>query len=110
MSRVFITGSADGLGLMAARLLIADGHQVFLHPRSRARGEEALLGAPGAAGVLVGDVSSIRQTRELADSVNGEGRLDAVIHNAAVGHRERRTETKDGLEHVSVINVRGRSA
>ena len=52
MSRVFITGSADGLGLMAARLLIADGHEVFLHARSRARGEEALLGAPGAAGCL----------------------------------------------------------
>ena len=70
MSRVFITGSADGLGLMAARLLIADGHEVFLHARSRARGQEALLGASGAAGVLVGDLSSLRRTRELADSVN----------------------------------------
>jgi NAD(P)-dependent dehydrogenase (short-subunit alcohol dehydrogenase family) len=26
MSRVLITGSADGLGLMAARLLADDGH------------------------------------------------------------------------------------
>src|SRR5580658_8081364 len=105
MSRVFITGSADGLGLMAARLLIADGHEVFLHARSRARGEEALVGAPGAAGVLVGDLSSIRQTRDLADSVNAEGRFHAVIHNAGVGYRERRAETEDGLEHVFVINV-----
>src|SRR6202050_1932294 len=105
MSMVFITGSADGLGLMAARLLIVDGHEVFLHARSPARGEEALLGAPGAAGVLVGDLSSIRQTRELADSVNAEGRFDAVIHNAGVGYRERRTETEAGLEHVFVINV-----
>ena len=38
MSRVFVTGSADGLGLMAARLLIADGHEVFLHA-ARARVE-----------------------------------------------------------------------
>jgi NAD(P)-dependent dehydrogenase (short-subunit alcohol dehydrogenase family) len=105
MSRVFITGSADGLGLMAARLLIPDGHEVFLHARSRARGDEALLRAPGAAGVLVGDLSSIRQTRELADSVNAEGRFDAVIHNAGVGYRERRAETEDGLEHVFAINV-----
>src|ERR1700735_5267835 len=105
MSRVFITGSADGLGLMAARWLIADGHEVFLHARSRARGKEALLGAPGAAGVLLGDLSSIRQTRELADSVNAKGRFDAVIHNAGVGYRERRSETEDGLEHVFVINV-----
>ena len=63
------------------------------------------MGAPGAAGVLVGDLSSIRQTRELADSVNAEGRFDAVIHNAGVGYRERRAETEDGLEHVFVINV-----
>jgi NAD(P)-dependent dehydrogenase (short-subunit alcohol dehydrogenase family) len=105
MSRVLITGSADGLGLMAARLLIADGHEVFLHARSRARGQQALLGAPGAAGVLVGDLSSIRETRELADSVNAEGRFDSVIHNAGVGYRERRLETEDGLEHVFAINV-----
>lgn len=31
MSRIFITGSADGLGQMAARLLVAAGHQVVLH-------------------------------------------------------------------------------
>lgn len=31
MSRIFITGSADGLGQMAARLLIDAGHQVVLH-------------------------------------------------------------------------------
>lgn len=53
----------------------------------------------------MGDLSSIRQTRELADSVNAKGRFDAVIHNAGVGYRERRAETEDGLEHVFVFNV-----
>jgi NAD(P)-dependent dehydrogenase (short-subunit alcohol dehydrogenase family) len=33
MARVLITGSADGLGLMAARLLLDDGHDVTLHAR-----------------------------------------------------------------------------
>jgi len=28
LSRVFITGSSDGLGLMAGQLLAADGHRV----------------------------------------------------------------------------------
>ena len=37
MSRIFITGSTDGLGLMAAELLLKDGHQVTLHARSQAR-------------------------------------------------------------------------
>ncbi len=106
MSQVLITGSADGLGLMAARLLIADGHAVTLHARSPARAAEALAAAPGAAGALVGDLASLRQTRELADRANALGRLDAVIHNAGVGYREPgRIETEDGLAHVFQVNV-----
>lgn len=31
MARVFVTGSADGLGKMAAELLVANGHKVVLH-------------------------------------------------------------------------------
>ncbi len=104
--KVLITGSADGLGLIAARLLIADGHDVTLHARSPARAAEALAAAPGAAGALVGDLASLRQTRALADRANELGRLDAVIHNAAVGYREpRRIETEDGLAHVFQVNV-----
>jgi NAD(P)-dependent dehydrogenase (short-subunit alcohol dehydrogenase family) len=34
MSRIFITGSTGGLGLMAAVLLLKDGHQVTLHARN----------------------------------------------------------------------------
>ena len=37
MSRVFITGSTDGLGYAAARALIEDGHEVVLHARSQER-------------------------------------------------------------------------
>ena len=34
MARVFITGSSDSLGLMAAKLLIEPGHEVVLHGRN----------------------------------------------------------------------------
>jgi NAD(P)-dependent dehydrogenase (short-subunit alcohol dehydrogenase family) len=46
MSRVFITGSADGLGQMAAKLLVAEGHRVVLHARSpdRAGDDAAAMG------------------------------------------------------------------
>jgi NAD(P)-dependent dehydrogenase (short-subunit alcohol dehydrogenase family) len=37
MSRIFITGSTDGLGLAAARDLMAEGHEVVLHARSSKR-------------------------------------------------------------------------
>jgi len=42
MSRVFITGSTDGLGLLAAKELIAQGHEVVLHARNESRKEDTL--------------------------------------------------------------------
>src|SRR5262245_11361412 len=36
-ARIFITGSADGLGHAAAKTLLAEGHQVIVHVRSEAR-------------------------------------------------------------------------
>ena len=52
MSRVLITGSADGLGREAARLLVGAGHEVVLHARDEARAREALADVPGAAAAL----------------------------------------------------------
>lgn len=105
MSRIFITGSADGLGQMAANLLIKDGHQVVLHARNQHRAEEAMAAAPGAETVVTGDLSSIAETISVAEQVNKLGHFDAVIHNAAVGYQEGRAiKTVDGLPHVFAIN------
>ena len=98
MPRVFITGSADGLGRMAAQLLREQGHAVVLHARSEERAKEALAAVPTAETVVTGDLSSIRQSRRVADQVNALGRLDAVIHNAGVGYKQpERIATEDGL-------------
>ena len=106
MSRVFITGSADGLGKMAAQLLVQEGHSVVLHARNDARAKEAIAGVPGAEAVVIGDLSSVQQTRDVADQVNAVGAFEAVIHNAAVGYREgRRIQTEDGLPHVFAVNT-----
>ena len=43
MGRILITGSSDGLGLMAARLLVEDGHAVTLHARTDFPKEERRL-------------------------------------------------------------------
>jgi NAD(P)-dependent dehydrogenase (short-subunit alcohol dehydrogenase family) len=106
MSRIFVTGSADGLGKMAAQLLIDQGHQVVLHARNKLRAHEALAAVPGAEMVAVGDVASVAQTLDVAKQVNQLGSFDAVIHNVAVGYREsRRIQTEDGLPHVFAINT-----
>jgi NAD(P)-dependent dehydrogenase (short-subunit alcohol dehydrogenase family) len=83
MARIFITGSADGLGHLAAVSLISQGHQVVLHARNEKRGQDALAKAPGAEGVVTADLSSIEETKELASKVNDLGSFDAIIHNAA---------------------------
>jgi NAD(P)-dependent dehydrogenase (short-subunit alcohol dehydrogenase family) len=106
MARVFITGSSDGLGLMAARLLIEEGHSVIAHARDEQRAGQTRATLPGAKQVVTGDLSSITQTRGVAEQVNALGDVDAVIYNAAVGPDERRRiETADGLSHVFEINV-----
>ncbi|MFZ0041776.1 MAG: SDR family NAD(P)-dependent oxidoreductase [Solirubrobacteraceae bacterium] len=105
MSRVLITGSADGLGRLAAEQLATAGHEVVLHARDRRRADDALAAVPGAQGTLVGDLASISQTHEIAEQANAVGTFDAVIHNAGVGYRESRVTTEDGLEHVFAINV-----
>jgi NAD(P)-dependent dehydrogenase (short-subunit alcohol dehydrogenase family) len=106
MARVFITGSSDGLGRMAAQLLVEQGHSVVLHARNRQRGEEAMSAVPGAEAIVIGDLTSIAQTRGVAEQVNALGSFDAVIHNAGIGYREpRRIATEDGLPHVFAVNT-----
>ena len=104
-ARVFITGSSEGLGLMAGRLLVEQGHEVVLHARNERRAADAKAALPAASAVLVGDLASIAETRKLAAQANALGTFDAVIHNAGVGYREPRIETIDGLAHVFAVNV-----
>ncbi|MGA2250704.1 SDR family NAD(P)-dependent oxidoreductase [Terracidiphilus sp.] len=105
MSRIFITGSSDGLGLMAAQLLVAQGHTVVLHARSEERAAETHRKLPEAEAVVVGDLSSLRQMHSVAEQANALGTFDAIIHNAAVGYQEpRRVNTADGFAHVFAIN------
>jgi len=63
VARVFITGSSDGLGLMAARLLIGQGHEVVLHGRNEGRRSRRARGG----------------SRRPGSCLNKLGRFDAVI-------------------------------
>src|SRR5438105_7200375 len=84
MARSFITGSADGLGQLAAKALVAQGHRVVLHARNEKRAQEALHNVPGAESALTADLGSIEETKQLASKVNALGVFDTVIHNAGV--------------------------
>jgi NAD(P)-dependent dehydrogenase (short-subunit alcohol dehydrogenase family) len=105
MSRIFISGSSTGLGMMAARRLADQGHEVVLHARSARRAEDAQHELPHAAGIVAGDLETIAGAREVAMKVNALGPFDAVVHNAAVGYRERHRLTTDNLPHVFSTNT-----
>ena len=84
MARVFITGSADGLGRLAAQTLLDDGHDVVLHARNRDRLTAVRDLLDGGATAVVGDLSDLERTRDIARQVNRLGQMGAVIHNAGV--------------------------
>jgi NAD(P)-dependent dehydrogenase (short-subunit alcohol dehydrogenase family) len=82
--RIFITGSAGGLGRAAAQTLLGAGHDVIVHARSAER-LAAVGGLIGrGASAVVGDLADLDETRAVADQVNRLGQVDAVIHNAGV--------------------------
>lgn len=105
MSRIFITGSTDGLGLAAARTLMDEGHAVVLHARSSQRASVLADIVPGAAGVVIGDLSSAVETRSIADQVNEIGRMDAVIHNAGIYNEASRAPTPEGHAKILAVNT-----
>ena len=76
MARIFITGSADGLGRAAAETLLGDGHEVIVHARSAERLAAVNALIDRGASAVVGDLADLDQTRAVADQVNrlGAGR------------------------------------
>jgi NAD(P)-dependent dehydrogenase (short-subunit alcohol dehydrogenase family) len=95
MARIFITGSADGLGRAAAQTLLNDGHDVIVHARSAGRlaAVNDLIGRGASA--VAGDLADLNQTRAVAHQVNQLGRVDAVIHNAGISSGP----------HIMLVNV-----
>lgn len=98
MARIFITGSADGLGQLAAAALTDQGHRVVVHARNEERAKEALRKVPAAEAVLIADLSDTEQTKTLAAAVNALGRFDAVIHNAGIYN-----QPADRMLHVNTL-------
>lgn len=107
MVRVFITGSTDGIGQAAAKLLIDQGHEVTLHARNADRAASAQASLPKAKGVLIGDLKSISETKKLAQDANAAGPFDAIVHNAGIGYgsTSSREVTPDNISAVFAVNT-----
>ena len=80
MALILVTGASTGLGLAAAIELADDGHDVVVHARTpeRVPGDDTARWA----GAVIGDLSDLEATADVARQANEFGRFDAVIHNA----------------------------
>jgi NAD(P)-dependent dehydrogenase (short-subunit alcohol dehydrogenase family) len=105
MASIFITGSADGLGLAAARSLIGAGHDVVLHAKTQDRALAIGDLTRRADGVVLGDLSRAAEVRGVADQVNAIGRMDAIIHNAGVYSTPARGSTPEGHAIMLAVNT-----
>lgn len=110
MKCILITGSTDGLGLEAAKLLAGQGNAVLLHGRSKSkleRAKRAVRAVPGAGPVETysADLSKLEDVEKLAERVmERHDRLDVLVNNAGV-FRTSHPATSDGRDVRFVVNA-----
>jgi NAD(P)-dependent dehydrogenase (short-subunit alcohol dehydrogenase family) len=106
MAVIGITGSTDGIGRATARVLLADGHRVLVHARSRGRGEPVAKALGGDVALVVGDLARIDDVGRLAEQAREHGPIDRWVHNAGVWVRGSMPRTSaDGHETTFAVNV-----
>lgn len=102
---ILITGSTDGIGLLTAKKLAADGHRVLLHGRNSAKLETAAAGISGTVGTFCADLSDMSAVKMLAQEVCVKiGQLDVLINNAGVLNATRPV-LANGLDIRFVVNT-----
>jgi NAD(P)-dependent dehydrogenase (short-subunit alcohol dehydrogenase family) len=109
---VLITGSTDGVGRYVALQLAAQGANLLIHGRDAGRAKDVVdqiaRGGKGKATFYQADLSSLADTRKLADSVKTDhGKLDIFISNAGIGSRNmgpQRRVSADGHELRFAVN------
>ncbi|HEU5127629.1 MAG TPA: SDR family NAD(P)-dependent oxidoreductase [Glycomyces sp.] len=84
MTRILVTGSADGLGRLAAASLLAAGHAVIVHARSPERAAALRPLTDQGARVVIGDFTDRAAVRGIAAELAEDETPDAVVHNAGV--------------------------
>lgn len=104
MTTVCNTGSTDGIGLSAARLLLQEGHRVLVHARSEARGRPVVseLSALGDVDLVVGNLADLGEMPALAEAI---GDVDVLVHNAGVWVGADAPASAQGHEPTFAINA-----
>ena len=107
---ILITGSTDGIGLAAARMLASQGHRVLLHGRNPGKLEKARDSLPQPSDSArvegyVADLSRLADVEALADAITkAHAKLDVLINNAGI-FKTAETRTAQGLDVRFAVNT-----
>jgi 3-oxoacyl-[acyl-carrier protein] reductase len=106
-----VTGGGKGIGSATAQVLAAEGAHVMVATRTAGPGQEtvdAIVSAGGSGELLVIDMADKAAVFAMVDGVAARrGRLDVVVHNAAVMGRHAVTERDDALlDAMLTVNVK----
>src|SRR5207244_9194903 len=82
MKRVFITGASSGIGLAMAKLLVAEGHQVW----GTSRNLERIPKMPQWHAIRLDLADSLSVETAFNAALTDAGYFDVVINNAGAGH------------------------
>jgi NAD(P)-dependent dehydrogenase (short-subunit alcohol dehydrogenase family) len=104
---ILITGSTDGIGFEAARLLVEKGHHVLLHGKSEEKLQKVYkkLSKFGNVESYLADLSDLRAIKKLSEELLlKHKKLDVLINNAGVLKVKNRI-TKDGYDVRFIVNT-----
>ena len=85
MTTTLITGANKGLGLEAARQLVAAGHTVYVGSRDAELGRQ-VADELGARAIQL-DITDDASVQAAAKSIEANGGLDVLVNNAAIEER-----------------------
>ena len=102
---ILVTGATDGIGLLTAQMLAADGHHVLIHGRNPEKLARAAEEIGGNTESYVADFASIGDVDAMAGAIlEAHPTLDVLINNAGI-LKAAAPVTPDGLDVRFVVNT-----